>query len=139
MGGDSEGSDREPGSATDARALQAAVVKRARHRRRRDTVVMVLLLLALGVGLVLAGAIGRAAMVAPAAQDAAATAPESRAATIGVAASDRCRQLHFDRDSGQMRETTRPCERPRLDSNGGATTTGATRRLDAINKAFQRQ
>ena len=68
--------------------------------------------------------------------------PEARTASITLErARDRCRQMTFNNDTGQLVEVNRSCEKDnvRLDDKGVPMPMGTVHRLDAISKSFSKQ
>jgi hypothetical protein len=65
---------------------------------------------------------------------------ERNGAILLPPANNRCRQIAFNNDTGQMVETSRPCEKkPPLDEKSIPVPEATVRRMDSIRQTFSKQ
>jgi hypothetical protein len=62
---------------------------------------------------------------------------ERNGSIVLKAENNRCRQIAFNNDTGQMKETSKPCyDKPVLDEKGVPVPDATVRRLDSIRQGF---
>ena len=62
---------------------------------------------------------------------------ERNGSIVLKAENNRCRQIAFNNDTGQMKETSKPCyDKPVLDDKGVPVPAATIRRMDSIREGF---
>ena len=62
---------------------------------------------------------------------------ERNGSIVLKAENNRCRQIAFNNDTGQMKETSKPCyDKPVLDDKGMPVPSATIRRMDSIREGF---
>ncbi len=62
---------------------------------------------------------------------------ERNGSIVLKAENNRCRQIAFNNDTGQMKETSKPCyDKPVLDDKGVPVPSATIRRMDSIREGF---
>ena len=62
---------------------------------------------------------------------------ERNGSIVLKAENNRCRQIAFNNDTGQMKETSKPCyDKPVLDDKGVPAPAATIRRMDSIREGF---
>ena len=62
---------------------------------------------------------------------------ERNGSIVLKAENNRCRQIAFNNDTGQMKETSKPCyDKPVLDEKGMPVPSATIRRMDSIREGF---
>ena len=117
---------------------KAAVMLGAAQERRRILIVCAGLFVVLGAAILVAMMTNlKSALLQPLAPRDLFGIEERNGSIVLKAENNRCRQIAFNNDTGQMKETSKPCyDKPVLDDKGVPVPAATIRRMDTIRDSF---
>ena len=124
--------------ASPADAPKAAASPSVAQERRRIVIVCIGLFVVLGAAILVAIMTNLpSSIIQPSGPRDLFGIEERNGSIVLKAENNRCRQIAFNNDTGQMKETSKPCyDKPVLDDKGVPVPSATIRRMDSIREGF---
>jgi len=124
--------------ASPADAPKAAASPSVAQERRRIVIVCIGLFVVLGAAILVAIMTNLpSSIIQPSGPRDLFGIEERNGSIVLKAENNRCRQIAFNNDTGQMKETSKPCyDKPVLDDKGVPVPAATIRRMDSIREGF---